>query len=183
MSFRQKWQNPTGTKTYFAWRSMRSRCYNPKNPSYQHYGGRGIKVCRRWESYDNFYEDMGSVPNGMSLDRINTNKGYSPSNCRWATIETQLNNQRRNIRITKDGKTQTVSQWAKELGLRASTLFKRLERMSNDVALTPGSLRVWKHGTRSGYEGNGCRCDLCRSANAARHRLQRLKRKERRNAP
>lgn len=179
MSFKQKWKNPTGTRTYFAWRSMRNRCSNPRYPSYIHYGGRGISVCKRWSSYDAFFEDMGEAPVGMSLDRINNNKGYSPANCRWATIDEQLNNQRRNIRLTKNGKTQTASQWAKELGLRASTLFKRLERMPEETALTPGMLRTWRHGTRAGYEGHGCRCELCRQANAERHRLQRQKRKER----
>ncbi len=179
MSSRKKWINPTGTRTYFAWRNMRSRCYNPAHPSYAEYGGRGISVCQRWASYDNFFEDMGEVPAGRSLDRINTNGNYRPSNCRWATMEQQLNNQRRNVVLKKNGKKQTASQWARELGVTPTTLFKRLERMPAERAMRAGLLRQWKHGTRAGYESHGCRCDLCKASNAARHRAQRAKRKER----
>lgn len=179
MSSKGKWKNPSGTRTYFAWRSMRARCNNPNHSAYANYGGRGIAVCKRWESYDAFYADMGEVPEGMSLDRKNTNKGYSPSNCRWASLEEQLNNQRRNVVLQRGGRKQTASQWAREIGLKPATLFKRLERMGSERALSPGKLNEWRHGTRAGYESHGCRCSLCRASNAARHRAQRAKRKER----
>lgn len=171
----QKWINPAGTRTYFAWRSMRSRCHNKNNPSYAHYGGRGIIVCHAWNtSYDQFVADMGEAPEGMSLDRIDNNGNYTPKNCRWASIETQLNNQRRNRRLTLNGRTQTMAQWAKELGISADTLHKRLTRMGVERALKPGKLNEWRHGTRQGYEVHKCKCNLCRETHNARMRRVRL---------
>lgn len=179
MAFRKKWEAPSSTRTYWAWRSMRSRCYNENNPSFAHYGGRGITVCAQWRNnFDQFVADMGDAPAGKSLDRINNALGYSPKNCRWATLKEQLNNQRRNHRITHKGKTQTLSQWADELGLRTDTLYKRLKRMPVSRALQAGALVEWRHGTRQGYEVHKCRCALCRSSNAERHRIARARRKE-----
>lgn len=173
---KRKWINSTNTKTYFAWRSMRSRCHNKNNPSYPHYGGRGIIVCAAWNlSYDQFVADMGEVPDGLTLERIDTNGNYTPENCRWATIKEQLNNQRRNRRLTLNGRTQTAAQWAEELGIRADTLHKRLERMDASLALKAGKLKEWRHGTRQGYEAHKCRCDLCREANNRRMRERRIR--------
>jgi hypothetical protein len=78
------------------WSNIKQRCYNVNNKDYKHYGGRGIKVCDRWlESFENFLEDMGDRPDGYSLDRIDNNENYEPSNCRWADKETQIKNRRR----------------------------------------------------------------------------------------
>lgn len=83
-----------GTRTYRSWVAMRARCNNPKTRDYASYGGRGITVCERWESFENFLEDMGERPPGKSLDRINNDLGYLPDNCRWATAKEQANNRR-----------------------------------------------------------------------------------------
>ena len=85
----------SSTPEYYAWESMLGRCYNPQHPSYESYGGRGISVCQRWNSFENFYADMGKRPQtDMSIDRINNDQGYGPSNCRWATSSQQVSNRR-----------------------------------------------------------------------------------------
>lgn len=98
-----------GTPTHKAWISMIDRCYQPKDTSYPNYGGRGITVCERWlepsgQGFMNFLEDMGELPDGLSLDRINPRDNYSPENCRWVDTSHQSFNQR--LRVTnKSGKT------------------------------------------------------------------------------
>ena len=90
---------PDGNKTpeYKAWQGMKDRCYNPNSHKYKWYGARGITVCERWRnSYHNFIDDMGLKPGKkLSLDRINNDGNYEPSNCRWTDYKTQNNNQRR----------------------------------------------------------------------------------------
>ena len=91
----------TGTPEHQAWTGMKQRCTNEKSLAYDNYGGRGIFVCDEWlNSFEKFYEDMGSRTDGMSLDRIDTNDGYYKDNCRWATGSTQIINQR-----TRESKT------------------------------------------------------------------------------
>lgn len=179
---RRKWKNPSTTKTYYAWRSMRQRCTNPKHADWHNYGGRGIRVCDRWvNDYDAFFDDMGPAPEGMTLERIDVEKGYSPANCRWATAAEQAINKRTNHTITHDGKTMTVCQWADHLGIPRDTLCRRLAvyKMPVARALTPESLvPVTRCGTRHGY-AKGCRCELCKAAHAAHHREMRAKRKAR----
>lgn len=179
MAFARKWANPTGTRTYFAWRSMKSRCFNSDNPSFSNYGGRGISVCTAWvESYDRFFEDMGAAPPGKSLDRIDFNKGYEPGNCRWAGWDVQSTNKRTSRVIEFKGEKRTLSQWAEIMGLETGTLHRRLLRMPLERALVSGLLRAWSHGTRHGYE-RGCRCAQCKASHAARGRELRAKRKAR----
>lgn len=85
----------TRTREYISWCSMNGRCNNPNDPSFQHYGKRGISVCERWRTYLNFLADMGRRPANTSLDRIENDGNYEPSNCRWATSKQQRTNSRR----------------------------------------------------------------------------------------
>lgn len=84
----------TRRKVYGVWATMRRRCDNPGQQSYRLYGGRGIKVCERWHTFENFYADMGDPPAGCSIDRIDPDGDYEPGNCRWATAKEQRANQR-----------------------------------------------------------------------------------------
>lgn len=114
---------------YKVWDSMRARCTNPKHKSWESYGGRGITVCDRWmKSFDNFYEDMGDPPPGMSIERKNNDLGYSPGNCIWATPIEQQNNRRVNTHVEFEGEKYTVSQLARKYGLDPEFLRKRLKR-------------------------------------------------------
>lgn len=104
---------------YKTWKSMLMRCNNPNVLGYKHYGGRGIKVCDRWSGhlgFENFVNDMGERPDGTTLDRIDVNGSYGPSNCRWATTEQQMNNRTDNSRIILNGESITCSQLCKKYG-------------------------------------------------------------------
>jgi len=122
------------TKTYRTWQAMKNRC----NRINQDYSCRGITYDERWESFENFYLDMGEVPEGMSIDRIDVNGNYTKENCRWATREQQANNTRANIFIEWNGKRQTRTQWERELNMKPTTLKKRLQKgWSLEKAMTP----------------------------------------------
>jgi len=108
------------------WSDMKRRCSNPNRGDYKYYGGRGIKVCKRWLVFKNFLKDMGEPKIGETIDRINNSKGYSPKNCKWATRLEQMNNTRFNRLITFSGKTMSVSSWARTIGLHPDTLKRRL---------------------------------------------------------
>lgn len=120
-----------GSGTYRSWVAMRNRCYQKSNISYGNYGGRGIRVCGRWDLFENFYADMGDRPAGMTLDRKRVNEDYGPTNCKWSTRLEQNNNKRNNVSVTFGGRTQTYAQWAVEIGINASTLRARFIKSGN----------------------------------------------------
>ena len=115
---------------------MIRRCNEEQHYNYKNYGGRGIKVCERWMSdFWNFVEDMGEKPSqAYSLDRIDNDGNYSPDNCKWSTSKEQNNNRRGRVNITYNGKTQSLSEWSRETGIKRVTLQKRLER-NPDISL------------------------------------------------
>lgn len=117
----------TGSRTYASWNSMKGRCLNPADKDFKNYGGRGVKITEDWiSSFESFLKDMGERPQGMTIDRINVNGNYEPENCRWATPHIQANNTRVCRYVEYQGKTQTASEWAREVGLEIKTLQYRL---------------------------------------------------------
>lgn len=122
----------TGDNGYISWVGMRARCYNPNDPDYSRYGGRGIIVCDRWmdenEGYLNFIKDLGDRPSkSHSVDRINCNGNYCPENCKWATAEEQSNNRGEyNHYLEHNNQRLTIGQWARLLSIPAGTIRARL---------------------------------------------------------
>lgn len=118
----------TRHELYNSFMRMKQRCNNPKSKDYPKYGGRGIKVCERWNGesgFQHFLSDMGPRPDGQSLDRINNDGNYEPSNCRWATRTQQNNNTRRNRFFTINGECKTLSEWIKTSTVKSSTVRQR----------------------------------------------------------
>src|SRR4028119_2458272 len=107
------------TPIYRAWRSMRTRCENSKSLFFSYYGGRGIRVCDRWLDFVKFYEDMGATyfPHA-SLERIDNDTGYEPSNCKWIPRSEQAKNRRSNHVVEYKGISDTIAGWSRRLGIR-----------------------------------------------------------------
>lgn len=120
--------NRTPSKSYSSWRNMKNRCLNPKVKAYQNYGGRGITVCERWMSFENFYADMGDPPAGMTLEREDNNLGYSPNNCSWATRADQAKNRRNVALVEISGVKKPLTHWALEMGVSVSSALQRRSR-------------------------------------------------------
>ena len=127
----------SNSRLYSIWINMKSRCCNKNFPKYQVYGGRGIKICAEWlNSFVSFREwalHSGYADN-LSLDRINVNGNYEPSNCRWATQKQQENNRTNNHLITYKGETRTMKQWAEKLGISYNCLQMRLNAYGYTIA-------------------------------------------------
>lgn len=123
---------------YQAWVSMRHRCETPSNRMFPEYGGRGITVCQRWHTFENFLADMGRRPSPEhSIDRRDNNGNYEPSNCRWATRVVQMNNRRVTTMLTFDGVTLPLTEWARRAGVRVDSIRVRLKNgWSVERALT-----------------------------------------------
>jgi hypothetical protein len=125
-------------RLYHVWSRMHFRCTNPNDIGYKNYGGRGISVCKEWKEFLPFYE--WAMANGyeknLSIDRINNDGNYEPSNCRWATRKIQNNNTRKSVHITFNGQTKSLTEWAKELNITSPALANRLKKQSLKTALT-----------------------------------------------
>lgn len=115
------------TRLYKIHNNMKDRCCNCNSKDYPLYGGRGIKVCEEWLDFQGFYKwAMNNKYNDtLTIDRIDVNGNYEPSNCRWVNMKTQQNNKRNNVYLTHNNKTQTMSQWADELGISVHTIHTR----------------------------------------------------------
>lgn len=117
------------TPEHDTWMRMRQRCCNPKIKQWKDYGGRGIKVCERWQTFEYFLEDMGPKPSPRhSIDRINNDGNYEPSNCRWALPKQQARNTSRNRLISFARETMCLAAWEEKLGLPEHTLTSRLSQ-------------------------------------------------------
>lgn len=133
------------TRLYKEWISMKTRCYNQNSPSYADYGGRGIEVCEEWRNdFLTFFKwamatgyDTSATRGVCTIDRKDNDGHYSPENCKWSTNREQQNNKRNNRRLTYNGQTKTIPQWADEVGLSASTIHNRISRgWTTERALT-----------------------------------------------
>lgn len=165
------------TKEASIWLAMHDRCSNPKNKSFANYGGRGITVCERWSGPDgflNFLSDMGRKPEGMSIDRIDNSKGYSPGNCKWATRKEQQRNNRNARIVLFRGEERCLAEWAEVLGMPIKTIYKRIHLLGwdTDRALS----EPCKVGSRPKiYEIDGCQRSLSEWANVSGTPLQMIR--------
>ena len=116
-------------RIYRIWASIHERCNYPAHKYYKNYGGRGIRVCAEWDDFFMFYEWAlaNGYQEGLTIDRIDTNGNYEPSNCRWVTMKVQNNNRRNNHLVTYKGQTKTLSEWAEEFQINRYTLYKRIQ--------------------------------------------------------
>lgn len=132
------------TPEYKIWSSMMYRCSPAAKGSNRiYYWTKGIRVCRRWKSFENFYEDMGPCPKDKTLERLDSEKGYFPENCDWATWEQQANNTCKNKRMTWNGLTMTIAQWARKLKIPYMILWRGLSKENKpEKILEEFNLRV-----------------------------------------
>jgi len=130
---------------YIIWSGMRSRCLNTNDKSWHNYGGRGISVCQRWANPVQFIQDMGPKPSpNHSIDRIDNDKGYEPSNCRWATWGQQNGNRRDNVWLECQGIRLLRVDWARIVGISSAGLARRVEKWGVDKALTTPVAPRWR---------------------------------------
>lgn len=115
-------------RTYGIWQAMRDRCSNNNRKDFYRYGGRGISVCERWDSFENFLEDMGEAPIGLTLDRVDNSKGYCKENCEWATRKKQAVNTDFAICVTRNGITDSLRGWSARLGKHHDLTYGRVRR-------------------------------------------------------
>lgn len=132
-SERRKTHGKTGTSIHNVWASMIQRCSDEQSPAFKNYGGRNISVCDRWMNFENFLSDMGDRPSGLSLERIDNDKGYSPENCRWATAKEQASNRRSNRVYEHNGESLTLMQWSERSGIPYFTIRNRIDLLGWNI--------------------------------------------------
>lgn len=142
---------------YIAWNAMIDRCSRAKHPWFHRYGGRGISVCERWMIYDNFLADMGRKPTPKhSIDRINNDGNYEPSNCEWVTQTTQLRNTSVNRIIEFNGKSQCLKDWSEETGISSSAIKMRIDvqgwSIEDALTIKAGKAFNWRGTTHKDSE-------------------------------
>lgn len=135
----------SASPTLRAWNEMKKRCLNRNAKRFQDYGGRGITICDRWLSFENFLEDMGERPApNLSLDRIDNDGDYEPNNCRWATNKEQCRNQRKTVFVQHEGKSVSLAEFAEIMGVNYWTLHWRVRRCGHDPHEASVALRARK---------------------------------------
>lgn len=122
----QKTHGLWNTPTYRSWKTMKQRCRLTTSTHYERYGGRGITYTEKWEKFEGFLADMGVRPDGMTLDRIDNNGNYEPSNCKWSSAKEQSLNRPSTKYIEYKGKTQCIRDWGREYNIPRSTLQRRI---------------------------------------------------------
>lgn len=139
--------NANESLEYKTWCGIKERCFNVTLKAYKDYGGRGITVCDRWlNSFENFLADMGRKPTPQhSIDRIDNNGNYEPSNCRWATRIEQSRNRRSNVKIFYNGMCKSASEWAEILNIKAGTILGRKKMGWSDDDIITKSVRQQKN--------------------------------------
>lgn len=119
------------TRLYHIWQNMKCRCYNPNNPAYSNYGGRGITICDEWRRNFTAFHDWAmshGYRDDLSIDRIDNDGSYTPDNCHWATRTEQSQNRRKNHMIEMDGERKILAKWARQYNLNYDTVRSRLKR-------------------------------------------------------
>lgn len=134
------------SRLYHIWNGMKQRCSNPKSVSYQYYGAKGISVCDAWENFVEFYEwaIASGYADNLTIDRLNSNGNYEPSNCRWTTNKEQQNNTSYCRLITYGGKTLNITQWAELLNIPRNVLYNRLRRGWDIERLLTTNKNEWR---------------------------------------
>ena len=117
------------SRLYSIYIGMKERCSNPQHCAYSNYGGRGISYCEDWQTFQNFktWAEQNGYTDNLTLDRIDVNGNYEPSNCRWSTFKEQQNNRTNNHLIEYNGELKTLQQWGEIFGIKWTTLYKRLQ--------------------------------------------------------
>lgn len=185
-----RFMSPEVKYTRISWAAMMDRC---ERAQHHRYGGRGIKVCKRWKKFPAFLSDMGLRPHGYTIGRKDNDGDYEPSNCRWETTDQQNANKSDNVVIESNGRKQTVTQWAKELGMSRHRIYGRIKQgytgdalLSTETFVRRATQTHCKYG-HALYPDNfyliGKNSHACKTCAKARARRQKQMIREQRHAP